>query len=170
MPRHWSASPLRQARCRPRSRRAISSRFRTGHLLHLRDPVYVAAAALWWIQGGALEIERRSGIYRTACTRATLRRKHDVRLPAQVVYACVTGFVRTHFSQDRPAPRYFGDFADPAPATRSARPSARARNTGGSVGVPWGVHLRAGRSPPRVLARFVPLPCLEVRDRQAPSA
>lgn len=126
---------------------------RTGHLLHLRDPE-VRRLALGWIQGGVLEIERKSRVFSHGVYTRYPFQANTFGLPPEVAYACVTDFVRAHFAKDRPAPKNFEDFCR--------------QSFGDAISdafmIPyneklWGVHPREISA--AWCSRFVPLPRLE---------
>lgn len=82
---------------------------RTGHLLHLRDPG-MRDLALGWIQGGTLEIARRSRVYSHGVYTRYPFQANTYGLPPEVAHRCVTDFVRAHFAPDKPSPKSFEDF------------------------------------------------------------
>jgi protoporphyrinogen oxidase len=126
---------------------------RTGHLLHLRD-LGMRERALGWIRGGALEIQRLSRIWSRGVYTRYPYQANTFGLPPEVAHACVTGFVRAHFAQEKPAPRNFEEFCrlhfGDAISDEFMIPYNRKL---------WGVHPREISA--AWCSRFVPLPKLE---------
>ncbi len=126
---------------------------RTGHLLHLRDPS-IRELSLSCIEGGTLEIERRSRVFSRGVYTRYPYQANTFGLPADVAYACVTGFVKAHFAADKPSPRNFEEFCrvhfGDAIADEFMIPYNRKL---------WGVHPREISA--AWCSRFVPLPRLE---------
>ncbi len=126
---------------------------RTGHLLHLRDPS-IRQLVLSCIEGGTLEIERKSRVFSRGVYTRYPYQANTFGLPADVAYACVAGFVKAHFAADKPAPRSFEEFCRVHFGDAIADEFMIPYNS-----KLWGVHPREISA--AWCSRFVPLPRLE---------
>jgi protoporphyrinogen oxidase len=82
---------------------------RTGHLLHLRDPA-IKRDVLEWIGDDYEIIQRRSVIFSHGVYTRYPFQANTYGLPPAVANECLLGFLKAHFSQDKPTPKNFEEF------------------------------------------------------------
>jgi protoporphyrinogen oxidase len=126
---------------------------RTGHLLHLRDP-QMRELALSWIGDDWVEVERRSMIWSNGVYTRYPFQANTSGLPPEVANECLLGFIKAHFSADKPPVANFAEWC--------------VQHFGEGISrhfmIPYNARLW-GVSPTEITAdwcsRFVPLPKLE---------
>jgi protoporphyrinogen oxidase len=80
----------------------------TGHLLHLRDET-MRDRVLGWLGDDHLQVERKSRIWSHGTYTRYPFQANTHGLPKQVVYECLTGFIKAHFEHS-PEPANFEQF------------------------------------------------------------
>jgi len=125
---------------------------RTGHLLHLRDPV-LREEVRGFLDGDCLEVERRSVVWSNGVYTRYPFQANTFGLPPEVSFECVMGFLQAHFAAEKSAPTNFEDFCLLHFGTGITRHFMRPYNE-----KLWGVPLREITS--AWCQRFVPLPSL----------
>jgi protoporphyrinogen oxidase len=126
---------------------------RTGHLLHLKDDT-LRQQVLQWLEGDALEVERKSVVWSHGVMTDYPFQANSVGLPPEVAYECVLGFVKAHAARDKPTPKNFEDYCHVHFGAGISRRFMLPYNSR-----LWGVQPREITA--EWCGRFVPLPTLE---------
>ena len=126
---------------------------RTGHLLHLRDPL-MREKVIDWIGPDHYEVQRQSVIWSNGVYTRYPFQANTFGLPPDVAYECVLGFLKAHFRTESVEPQNFEEFSL----------SHFGEGISKHFMIPynsrlWGVHPREITS--AWCQRFVPLPKLE---------